>query len=37
MKASTLASKPDAAGAMRARWEGLTADQLLRAYRTMLL
>ena len=41
MKASTLASRPDAGAATAtgssARWEGLTADDLLRAYRTMLL
>ena len=41
MKASTLASRPDARAATAtgssARWEGLTADDLLRAYRTMLL
>jgi 2-oxoisovalerate dehydrogenase E1 component len=40
MKASTLASSPDAraaSAASSARWEGLTADDLLRAYRTMLL
>ena len=40
MKASTLASSPDARTATAgssARWEGLTADDLLRAYRTMLL
>ncbi|HET9705117.1 MAG TPA: dehydrogenase E1 component subunit alpha/beta [Vicinamibacterales bacterium] len=41
MKASTLASKPDARGAATAaadpRWEGLNRDDLLRAYRTMLL
>ena len=41
MKASTLASRPDARTAAppasSARWEGLTRDDLLRAYRTMLL
>jgi len=37
MKASTLASRPDARAASDARWEGLTRDDLLRAYRTMLL
>ena len=41
MKASTLASSPDARTAANAdssaRWEGLSADDLLRAYRTMLL
>ena len=41
MKASTLASRPDASAAAaadtNARWGGLTRDQLLRAYRTMLL
>ncbi len=40
MKASTLASSPEARTATAgssARWEGLTADDLLRAYRTMLL
>jgi len=41
MKASTLASSPDArtvaAADSSARWEGLSADDLLRAYRTMLL
>jgi 2-oxoisovalerate dehydrogenase E1 component len=41
MKASTLASRPDArpasAGDAGARWDGLTRDELLRAYRTMLL
>jgi len=41
MKASTLASRPDARTATAAdpgaRWGGLTGDQLLRAYRTMLL
>jgi 2-oxoisovalerate dehydrogenase E1 component len=37
MKASTLASRPDSKSDAQARWEGLTADQLLRAYRTMLL
>jgi 2-oxoisovalerate dehydrogenase E1 component len=41
MKASTLASSPDARTATTAdssaRWEGLSADDLLRAYRTMLL
>ena len=41
MKASTLASSPDArtaaAAASSAHWEGLSADDLLRAYRTMLL
>ncbi len=41
MKASTLASRPDPrpapAGDTSARWGGLTRDQLLRAYRTMLM
>ena len=41
MKASTLASSPDARTAATAdssaRWEGLSPDDLLRAYRTMLL
>ncbi|MSO36248.1 MAG: dehydrogenase [Acidobacteria bacterium] len=41
MKASTLASRPDArpapAADPSARWGGLTRDDLLRAYRTMLL
>jgi 2-oxoisovalerate dehydrogenase E1 component len=41
MKASTLASSPDARSATTAgsssRWDGLSADDLLRAYRTMLL
>jgi 2-oxoisovalerate dehydrogenase E1 component len=39
MKASTLASRPDArtATGSSARWEGLSSDDLLRAYRTMLL
>src|SRR6188474_3544295 len=41
MKASTLASRPDAGAATAtgssARWDGLSADDLLRAYRTMLL
>src|SRR5687767_14222935 len=37
MKASTLASRPDARSDSDARWEGLTRDDLLRAYRTMLL
>jgi 2-oxoisovalerate dehydrogenase E1 component len=41
MKASTLASSPDARTATSAnssaRWGGLAADDLLRAYRTMLL
>ncbi len=41
MKASTLASRPDAhtapAGDTSARWGGLTRDELLRAYRTMLM
>jgi 2-oxoisovalerate dehydrogenase E1 component len=41
MKASTLASRPDARTATTAdsssRWEGLSQDTLLRAYRTMLL
>lgn len=41
MKASTLASRPDARTAATAgtgaQWGGLTRDQLLRAYRTMLL
>ena len=41
MKASTLASRPDAQTVPTAdstsRWEGLSQDHLLRAYRTMLL
>ena len=37
MKASTLASRPDAQSEKNARWEGLSGDDLLRAYRTMLL
>ena len=38
MKASTLASSPEARTSSSAtRWEGLGADDLLRAYRTMLL
>src|SRR5689334_24904931 len=37
MKASTLASRPDAREESAARWEGLSSDDLLRAYRTMLL
>src|SRR6478672_9447149 len=40
MKASTLASSPDARTATadaNSRWQGLSQDQLLRAYRTMLL
>lgn len=40
MKASTLASSPEAQTATAgssARWEGLSSDDLLRAYRTMLL
>src|SRR5215216_6002748 len=37
MKASTLASGPDAQSENRARWEGLSGDDLIRAYRTMLL
>src|SRR5919106_4195263 len=37
MKASTLASRPDARSDSSARWEGLSGDDLLRAYRTMLL
>jgi len=41
MKASTLASRPAARAAAAAdtsaRWGGLTREQLLRAYRTMLL
>jgi 2-oxoisovalerate dehydrogenase E1 component len=41
MKASTLTSKPDArtatASEASARWGGLTRDELVRAYRTMLL
>jgi 2-oxoisovalerate dehydrogenase E1 component len=37
MKASTLASRPDARSDSSARWDGLTSDDLLRAYRTMLL
>src|SRR5436190_13076561 len=41
MKASTLASRPDAQTATTAdsssRWGGLSQDNLLRAYRTMLL
>jgi len=37
MKASTLASGTDARPATSARWEGLSSDDLRRAYRTMLL
>jgi 2-oxoisovalerate dehydrogenase E1 component len=37
MKASTLASRPDARPESDARWAGLTRDELLQAYRTMLL
>ncbi len=41
MKASTLASRPDArtapAGESGTRWDGLTRDDLLRAYRIMLM
>src|SRR5436189_2170423 len=37
MKASTLASRPDAREESAARWDGLSGDDLLRAYRTMLL
>ena len=38
MKASTLASSPEArTAASSARWAGLSGDDLLRAYRTMLL
>jgi 2-oxoisovalerate dehydrogenase E1 component len=37
MKASTLASRPEAREESSPRWEGLTSDELLRAYRTMLL
>src|SRR6185503_3948366 len=37
MKASTLASRPDAREEKSARWDGLTGDDLLRAYRIMLL
>src|ERR1044072_5889854 len=37
MKASTLASRPDSREESAARWEGLSSDDLLRAYRTMLL
>ncbi|HEX6164473.1 MAG TPA: dehydrogenase E1 component subunit alpha/beta [Vicinamibacterales bacterium] len=37
MKASTLASRPDAQSEKNARWEGLSGEDLLRAYRTMLL
>jgi 2-oxoisovalerate dehydrogenase E1 component len=37
MKASTLASRSDSRAESHARWEGLTGDDLLRAYRTMLL
>jgi 2-oxoisovalerate dehydrogenase E1 component len=41
MKASTLAARSEArpvpGGGSDARWEGLTRDDLLRAYRTMLL
>jgi 2-oxoisovalerate dehydrogenase E1 component len=41
MKASTLAPKPEARAAAAAEsrpgWEGLTRDDLVRAYRTMLL
>ncbi|HYE86995.1 MAG TPA: dehydrogenase E1 component subunit alpha/beta [Vicinamibacterales bacterium] len=37
MKASTLASRPDTRSGSSAQWHGLTSDDLLRAYRTMLL
>ncbi len=41
MKASTLASRPDArtapAGESGTRWDGLTRDDLLRVYRIMLM
>jgi 2-oxoisovalerate dehydrogenase E1 component len=37
MKASTLASRPDARSEASARWDGLSSDDLMRAYRTMLL
>ena len=37
MKASTLASRPETREGTTARWDGLTGDDLLRAYRTMLL
>src|SRR5918994_1841780 len=37
MKASTLASRPDARTDSDTRWAGLTRDELLQAYRTMLL
>jgi 2-oxoisovalerate dehydrogenase E1 component len=37
MKASTLAPRPDARPDSSARWNGLSSDDLLRAYRTMLL
>ncbi|HWI17723.1 MAG TPA: dehydrogenase E1 component subunit alpha/beta [Vicinamibacterales bacterium] len=37
MKASTLASRPDTRSEASARWDGLTSDDLMRAYRTMLL
>lgn len=37
MKASTLASRSERDSGASARWAGLSADQLLSAYRTMLL
>jgi 2-oxoisovalerate dehydrogenase E1 component len=37
MKASTLASRPDTRSEASARWDGLSSDDLMRAYRTMLL
>jgi 2-oxoisovalerate dehydrogenase E1 component len=37
MKASTLATRSDAQHGSEARWGGLTRDDLLRAYRMMLL
>jgi 2-oxoisovalerate dehydrogenase E1 component len=37
MRASTLATRPGPAGESSARWDGLTRDDLMQAYRTMLL
>ena len=37
MKASTLASRPDAHSDSTRWWDGLSSDDLLKAYRTMLL
>jgi 2-oxoisovalerate dehydrogenase E1 component len=37
MRASTLAPRPAPADATREQWDGLTRDDLLQAYRTMLL